>query len=82
MIDEKPIRTRYHAIRPSLDERGRRLQAAAEAVSAGYGGVAAASRATKVARSTIGRGIKELLISARYLSREQWRALAMTSGEY
>jgi len=60
MIDEKPIRTRYHAIRPSLDERGRRLQAAAEAVSAGYGGVAAASRATKVARSTIGRGIKDL----------------------
>ena len=60
MIDENPIRTRYQAVRPSLDERGRRLHAAAEAVTAGHGGVAAASRATKVARSTIGRGIKDL----------------------
>jgi len=60
MIDEHPIRTRFQAVRPSLDERRRRLHAAAEAVSAGYGGVAAASRATKVARSTIGRGIKDL----------------------
>jgi len=60
MIDERPIRSRYHAVRPSLNERGRRLHAAAEAVSAGYGGVAAAARATKVARSTIGRGIKDL----------------------
>ena len=32
----------------------------AEAVTAGLGGVAAASRATKVARSTIGRGLKDL----------------------
>ena len=31
-----------------------------EAVTAGHGGVAAASRATRVARSTIGRGIKDL----------------------
>ena len=60
MIDETPIRSRYHAVRRSLNERGRRLHAAAEAVSAGYGGVAAAARATKVARSTIGRGIKDL----------------------
>jgi hypothetical protein len=60
MIDEHPIRIRYQAVRPALDERGRRLHAAAEAVSAGHGGVAAASRATKVARSTIGRGIKDL----------------------
>jgi len=36
------------------------LHAAAEAVSAGYGGVAAAARATKLARSTIGRGLKDL----------------------
>jgi hypothetical protein len=60
MIDEKPIRTRYQAVRRSLDERGRRLHAAAEALTAGHGGVAATSRATKVARSTIGRGIKDL----------------------
>src|SRR5260370_15246674 len=60
MIDENPIRTRYQAVRPLLDERGRRLHAAAEAVTAGRGGVAAASRATKVARSTIRRGLKDL----------------------
>jgi hypothetical protein len=60
MIDEHPIRMRFKAVRSSLDERGRRLHAAAEAVSAGHGGVAAASRATKVARSTIGRGLKDL----------------------
>jgi hypothetical protein len=60
MIDEHAIQVRYQAVRPSLDERGRRLHAAAEAVSAGHGGIAAASRATKVARSTIGRGLKDL----------------------
>lgn len=60
MIDEAQIRSRYRAIRPSLNERGRRLTAAAEAKAAGYGGISAASRATGVARSTIGRGFKDL----------------------
>ena len=36
------------------------MSAAAEAKAAGYGGIAAAARATKVARSTIGRGLKDL----------------------
>jgi hypothetical protein len=48
------------ARRSSLDERGRRLRAAAEAKAAGYGGIAAASRVTKLARSTTGRGLKDL----------------------
>ena len=48
-----------------LNERARRLFAAAEARTAGYGGIAyggiaASSRATGVARSTIGRGLKDL----------------------
>lgn len=60
MIDENPIRSRYQAVRHSLSEKGRRLHAAAEAATAGYGGIAAAARATKVARSTIGRGLKDL----------------------
>jgi hypothetical protein len=60
MIDESPLRIRYEALRSSLDERGRRLNAAAEAKAAGHGGIAAAARATKVARSTIGRGLKDL----------------------
>src|SRR3954471_24829416 len=60
MIDEKPIALRFDAVRPSLDERARRLHVAAEAHSAGHGGVAATARATGVARSTIGRGLKDL----------------------
>ena len=60
MIDESFLRVRFDALRPSLDERRRRLSAAAEAKAAGYGGIAAVARATKVARSTIGRGLKDL----------------------
>ncbi len=60
MIDESPIRARYVSLLPSLDERRRRLTAASEAKSAGHGGIAAVSRATQVARSTIGRGLKDL----------------------
>jgi len=60
MIDETLIRMRYEALRRSLDERGRRLFAAAEARAGGVGGVSAVARATGVARSTINRGLKEL----------------------
>src|SRR5271155_4669941 len=60
MIDASPLRIRYDSVRSSLDERGRRLSAAAEAKAAGYGGIAAVARATKLARSTIGRGLKDL----------------------
>jgi Rhodopirellula transposase DDE domain len=64
MIDEKAIRSRYDAVRDCLNESGRRLFAAAEARTAGYGGVSAVSRATKIARSTIDRGVKALAKSA------------------
>src|SRR4051794_11626392 len=60
MIDAKPIRERYTALSPQLDERGRRCFAASEARAAGYGGIAATARATGIARSTIGRGLKDL----------------------
>jgi len=60
MIDTSVIRERFTAVEPGLSERSRRLLAAAEAKTAGYGGIAAASRATGVARSTIGRGLKDL----------------------
>jgi Rhodopirellula transposase DDE domain len=60
MIDEHAIRARYAAIKDRLDERGRRLFVAAEKAAAGYGGTAAVSRATGVARSTIIRGTKDL----------------------
>src|SRR5215207_5603831 len=60
MIDPDGIRQRYAALSSILDERGRRLLVAAEAKAAGYGGIAAVWRATGVATSTIGRGLREL----------------------
>ena len=60
MIDIEPIRERFLTVAPHLDERGRRLVAAAEAYAAGYGGITAVATATGMAPSTIGRGMKEL----------------------
>ena len=60
MVDAVVIRARFAAVSPGLNERSRRLLVAAEAKTAGYGGIAAASRATGLARSTIGRGLKDL----------------------
>jgi hypothetical protein len=60
MIDPDGIRQRYAALSSILDERGRRRLVAAEAKAAGYGGIAAVWRATGVAPSTIGRGLREL----------------------
>src|SRR5439155_4880426 len=60
VIDIEPIRERFSAVAPFLDERGRRLVAAAEAFAAGYGGIAADAMASGVAPSTIGRGLQEL----------------------
>ena len=50
------IATRYAQVRESLTERARRLFVASEAMAFGYGGIAAASRATGMAASVIGRG--------------------------
>jgi hypothetical protein len=60
MVDASAIGERYAAVRRSLNERGRRLFAAAEARTAGHGGISASARATGIARSTIGRGLKDL----------------------
>jgi hypothetical protein len=60
MIDIEAIRARFAELSVHLDERGRRLLAASEARVAGYGGIAAVSRATGLAASTIGRGLKDL----------------------
>jgi len=60
MIDIAAIKARFETLAPVLDERGRRLFAASEARTAGRGGVVAVSRATGIARSTIGRGLADL----------------------
>jgi hypothetical protein len=61
VIDESTIRRRFEALAPLLDEQCRRRFAAAEAVTAGLGGVSAVMRATGIARSTIRRGLNELV---------------------
>jgi hypothetical protein len=56
MIDRRAIRRRWDAVGSKLDERGRRLFAAGEVLTAGHGGLVAVSEITGLARSTIGRG--------------------------
>jgi len=60
MVDGEVIRLRWEADGSKRDERGRRLFAASEVRAAGRGGLAAVSRITGLARSTIERGLKDL----------------------
>jgi hypothetical protein len=60
MDSSESISARHEALGEHLNERDRRLLAASEAKTAGWGGIVAVSRATGVARSTIGRGLKDL----------------------
>jgi hypothetical protein len=57
---EGKIRRRYRSVHGALTERARRRFVASEAMACGYGGIAAASRATGMAASVIGRGIAEV----------------------
>jgi hypothetical protein len=57
---ESKIRDRYRKLKSSLTERARRLFVANEAIAFGYGGIAAAARATGMAPSVIGNGIREV----------------------
>jgi transposase len=60
VIDEDAVGERYRALAGELDERRRRLWAAAEARSHGRGGIAAVARATGIAENTIRAGLAEL----------------------
>ena len=57
---EAKVRRKFWGLRRSLDERGRRLWAATEARALGRGGPALVARATKLSRSTIYLGLREL----------------------
>ena len=50
MIDEDGIRYRWETVGRQLDERGRRMLAAAEVRTAGWGGLVVVSRITGLAR--------------------------------
>ncbi len=54
------IRDRFETLAPFLDERMRRLVAASESLTIGFGGTSEVSRQTGVSRRAIIQGIKEL----------------------
>jgi len=54
------IQQRFGALHEVLDERSRRLVAAAESLALGRGGISAVSRATGVSRQVIRQGLAEL----------------------
>jgi len=58
------LRKKFKLLLPKLNERDRRLAVGAEAKALGHGGIALVFEATKIARTTIVRGMKEL--------EEQW----------
>jgi hypothetical protein len=58
--DEDSLRRKFVSVWPLLDERGRRLMAASEALSLGYGGVSKIRRASGLSRKAIARGIREI----------------------
>ena len=60
MVDESEIGTRFTMLSPFLNERTRRLTAAAEAVALGHGGISMVSRATGISRRAIRSGWAQL----------------------
>ena len=56
---ESEIKTRFERLQDSLTERSRRLFAGSEALTFGYGGIAAVSRATGLSQQTVRRGLQE-----------------------
>jgi hypothetical protein len=58
--DEISLRQKFSGVWPLLDERGRRLMAASEALSLGYGGVSRIRRACGLSRKAIAKGIQEI----------------------
>jgi transposase len=60
MKDYLPIAEKFNALGPILNEQGRRLWAATEAMVLGRGGVSLVAQATGLSRPTIYAGIQEL----------------------
>ena len=60
VADIAAITARYEALKPVLDERARRLLAAAESQAVGKGGISAVAKATGISRPVIRQGIAEL----------------------
>ena len=59
------IRAKYSTLKPQLDERTRRLWAAAEAKALGHGGTQTVAKATGMSATTIRVGRRELGVTAK-----------------
>ncbi len=59
-VTVQTIKTKYTSLEPVLDERARRLWAAAEARAIGWGGITHVAEATRLSRITIKTGLSEL----------------------
>jgi len=55
MVDIDALKRRFESLLPTVDERMRRLIAAAESLPIDYGGISIVSRATGVSRRAIAR---------------------------
>ena len=73
MVDLKQVKTRFRSLQKHLDERTRRLFAAAESEAIGRGGISAVSAATGISRRVIRQGKKELHARAVKLEGRQRR---------
>jgi len=60
LVDLKQVKGRFRSLKRHLDERTRRLFAAAESEAIGRGGISAVSAATGISRRVIRQGKKEL----------------------
>jgi transposase len=60
VISEQDLQAKYEATFPLLDERQRRIVAAADALALGRGGVSKVARASGLSRTTVHGGLKEL----------------------
>jgi DNA-binding phage protein len=61
MTNDSRLLQKYASVLPHLNERQRRLVAAADAQMLGYGGIARVARASGLNRSTLHRGLKDLV---------------------
>lgn len=57
---DQQLERKFAAVWPILDERSRRVMAASEAQSLGYGGISLVSRACGLSRKAIQKGIREI----------------------
>ena len=57
---EEPLAKKFAVVFPHLDERQRRIMAAAEARSLGRGGIIRVAEATGMSRSTVTAAVKKL----------------------